>query len=273
MFECVINISEGTNLDLLDDLSLAAGDSLRDRHSDPWHNRSVFTLINDANALLEDVHHLLEAAVARLNVTEHAGVHPRLGVVDVVPFVPLDTATLDEAVALRDATAEWVVETLGVPVYLYGPVKGEERTLPFVRKHAGIDLSPDVAPSQPHPTAGAMCLGARHELIAWNMWISGASLARTKELAAAVRGPGVRTLGLAVGAETQVSCNIVDVAAVDLSAVYQRCASLLHECEAITRCELVGLIPERVLLSTEPTQWAVLDIAPARTIAARVRGH
>ena len=129
MFECVINVSEGRSLDVLVALERAAGASLRDRHSDAVHHRSVFTLINDAETLVSDVKTFISAAVAAIDVSHHEGVHPRLGAVDVVPFVPLGTHTLAEAAALRDELEAWVATELRAPVFLYGLVDGVELSL------------------------------------------------------------------------------------------------------------------------------------------------
>ncbi len=105
MFECVINLSEGRDAPLLGELRASAGTSLRDLHADPFHNRSVFTLINSAQELVPDVHALLRRAFATLDLSRHEGVHPRFGVVDVVPFVALEPEDPEEAVELRDRTA------------------------------------------------------------------------------------------------------------------------------------------------------------------------
>jgi len=99
LFECVVNIAEGRRLDVLDELDHAAGSSLRDRHSDAEHHRSVFTLIHHEPQLVNDVQHLISAAFERLDLRSHEGVHPRFGVVDVVPFVALKDKSVDRAVA------------------------------------------------------------------------------------------------------------------------------------------------------------------------------
>ena len=110
--------------------------SLRDLHADAFHNRSVFTLINDPEPLVGDVRALIGAAFKTLDLRAHEGVHPRFGVVDVVPFVALEPDTPSRAIELRDDTAQWISDTFDVPVFLYGPVDGAVRTLPDVRQHA-----------------------------------------------------------------------------------------------------------------------------------------
>ncbi|MBW4030489.1 MAG: hypothetical protein HIU57_07410, partial [Acidobacteria bacterium] len=227
MLECVVNISEGRDLEMLDHLSTSAGTSLRDRHRDTFHNRSVFTLINDADRLQRDVRHLIGAALARLDLAVHEGVHPRLGVVDVVPFVALAPDVFATAVRLRDLTAEWIATTHHVPVFLYGPVGGGERTLPYVRAHAFKDLAPDRGPARGDAHRGAVVVGARDVLVAWNLWLSGASLEQARRLAALVRRPGVRALGLRVGDRVQVSCNLFDTTVASPSQVYDQVAAHL----------------------------------------------
>ncbi|HEY5104649.1 MAG TPA: hypothetical protein VII65_06350, partial [Acidimicrobiales bacterium] len=156
MFECVLNLSEGQRLGILDELSEAAGPSLRDRHSDAVHNRSVFTLINESDVLFHDVHSLVSLAMHLLDLESHAGVHPRFGVVDVVPFVALDPSRRGEALTLRDETAEWIATTFTVPVFLYGPLEnGTTRSLPEIRRGAFRTLAPDLGPVEPNIHLGA----------------------------------------------------------------------------------------------------------------------
>jgi len=270
VFECVINISEGRRQPLLDQLSSAAGASLRDRHADAFHNRSVFTLINTAEALVPDVHRLIEAGLRELNLSEHHGVHPRLGVVDVVPYVGLAPDSLEGAVILRDTTATWVADTFHVPVFLYGPVNGVDRSLPYVRKHAFADLTPDRGPVGASPREGALCVGARELLVAWNLWLTGVSLHQARELAASVRQPGVRALGLQVGDDVQVSCNIVDVTITRPSVVYDQVSDQLTTGQSIARAELVGLAPASLLHREDPARWGALGLSEAATIESRL---
>ncbi|MDE3082756.1 MAG: hypothetical protein KGJ39_04985 [Acidobacteriota bacterium] len=270
MFECVLNLSEGRRLDVLDGLSRAAGTSLRDRHADAHHHRSVFTLINEADQLVVDVRALIDAALAVLDLGRHDGVHPRFGVVDVVPFVALDAREAARACELRDDTARWLSESHGVPVFLYGPLEGGERSLPEVRRRAFRDLSPDVGPDHAHPRFGASAVGCRPILVAWNLWLEGVDLDEARVLAKDVRRPGLRTLAFDVGESVQVSCNVIDVSAVSLSSVYDEVAARLPRGGRITRAELVGLAPASLLDAEDPSRWAQLDLSPQRTIEARI---
>jgi len=257
VLECVINLSEGRDELLLSHLATTAGADLLDVHRDPDHHRSVFTLVGTSAPRT-----LVREAVATLTLHDHDGVHPRLGVVDVVPFVPLGSQTMDDALRARDEFARWIVDELGVPVFLYGP----ERTLPEVRRTAWKSLRPDLGPDVGHETAGAVCVGARMPLVAWNMWLEGVDLERTREVARLVRSPEIRTLGLQVGSFTQVSCNLVSPGMVGPDAAYDAVARHV----TIHHCELVGLVPRSVLDATPPGRWRQLDLDVTRTIEERL---
>jgi glutamate formiminotransferase len=183
-------------------------------------------------------------------------------VVDVVPFVPLAGSLLGDAVAARDAFAAWFAGELGVPCFRYGP----ERTLPEVRRRAFRDLAPDLGPDRPHPTAGACCVGARELLVAYNVWLVTPDLARARAVAAAVRSPGIRALGLACGNRVQVSMNLVDPLVEGPAAAYDAVAARAP----VAGAELVGLVPAAVLEAIPPSRWEELDLGPHRTIESRV---
>ncbi len=257
MIECVVNISEGRDPALLDALDAAAGPSLLDRHTDPHHHRSVFTL-----AGIEGVRSLAAEAVARLDLRTHDGVHPRIGAVDVVPFVPLGETSAAEALAARDDYAAWSAGELAVPCFLYGP----ERTLPDVRRGAFATFGPDTGGPEPHLTAGASAVGQRGLLVAYNLWLAEGDLAAARRIASALRSPSVRALGLAVGDEVQVSMNLIAPDHVGPAAVFDQVAALAE----ISRAELVGLVPQGVLDAAPRHRWVELDLGPDRTIEARM---
>jgi glutamate formiminotransferase len=270
MFECVINISEGRDFDVLDELCDASGSSLRDLHSDEFHNRSVYTLINEPGALVADAHSLISAAYQRLDLATHLGVHPRFGVVDVVPFVALDGSPAIEAVRLRDEMAHWLATTHAVPVFLYGPLSDHTiRTLPEVRRTAFTSLAPDLGPPAASPTLGCAAVGARSILVAWNLWLDGVSLDEARLIARAIRRPAVRSLAFAVGDQVQVSCNLIDIEAALPSQVYDQVAALLGPGGRISRCELVGLVPSSLLEREDPARWMELGLARETTIETR----
>ena len=253
MLECVINISEGGNPSLLQSLSTALGSDLLDLHSDADHNRSVFTLAGTDAARV-----LAREALKMFDISQHDGVHPRVGIVDVVPFVALEPSTFDDAIAARNEFAKFASEELGVPCFLYGP----ERTLPYIRKHAFVDLLPDYGPANPHPTAGAMCVGARPILVAYNIRLKDSTLQTAKDVCKQLRSDSVRTLGLQVGPSAQVSMNLIAPEITGPMAVYDAVAALAP----IDRAELVGLVPARVLAEIPRARWAELDLSNEKTI-------
>jgi glutamate formiminotransferase len=264
--ECVINISEGCDDVVLDGVSAAAGASLLDLHRDAHHNRAVLTLAgHDVEATARAV---ATEAVARIDLTRHRGAHPRLGAVDVVPFVPLEGSTMDDAVAARDRFAVWAGTTLDLPCFLYGP----ERSLPDVRRLAFQSLDPDTGPRRPHPTAGATCVGARPVLIAYNLWlVPGTDVTVATQIAAAVRGPAVRALGLDLEGVAQVSLNLVDWREVGPAEAYDAVAARAGTAgTGIARAELVGLLPGAALELIPPQRWPGLGLGEQLTIEARL---
>lgn len=256
-----MNLSEGRDQIRLEGITETAGRDLLDLHADPDHNRSVATLVG-----VHAPRTLVGWALHNLDLATHRGVHPRLGIVDVVPFVPLTGSDMESALAARDAFAHWAVEEFGIPCFLYGP----ERSLPEIRKRAFGDLLPDVGPRTPHPRAGAICVGARGVLVAWNLWIDGLDVAATRAIAGRVRTDSIRTLGLQVGRFTQVSVNLVDPLWTGPDAAYDAITSELPAHARIVRAELVGLAPRAMLDAIDPSRWEELDLDDSRTIEARL---
>jgi glutamate formiminotransferase / 5-formyltetrahydrofolate cyclo-ligase len=257
MLECVVNISEGARPEVVAAVASAAGADLLDVHRDADHNRAVLTLVGEAAP-----RRVTRAAVDVLDLRDHRGAHPRFGVVDVVPFVPLAGSTMTDAVTARDRFLAWAAEELALPGFAYGP----ERSLPEVRRRAFRDLWPDAGPRRPHPRAGAVAVGARDVLVAWNLWLAEPDLVRARHVAAQVRGPHLRALGLAVGQRVQVSMNLIAPDVVGPAEAWDRVTSLV----AVAGAELVGLVPASVLERTDPTRWPQLDLDDDRTIEARL---
>ena len=256
MLECVVNVSEGRQQALVAPIAATAGADLLDVHSDPDHNRSVLTLVGD-----EAPRAVTVEAVARLDIGAHEGAHPRFGVVDVVPFVPLAGSRIADAVAARDEFARWAAVTLDLPCFLYGP----ERDLPTVRRSAFGSLAPDTGPARPHPTAGAVAVGARPPLVAYNVWVD-EDEATAARIARSLRGPTVRALAFRLASGVQVSCNLVDPDHFGPEAAYDEVAAHAR----VTRAELVGLLPESVLRAVPAHRWDELDLSEDRTIEARL---
>ena len=294
--ECVVNISEGRDVAIIDQLRQAGGPAVLDVHTDPEHHRTVLTLGGPLPAVEAAARRVVATAVARLDLRGHTGVHPRLGVADVIPFVPLPSpagrhstdpppsrgsrngAVRLDVIDARNSFALWAGTELGVPCFLYGP----ERTLPDIRRLAFHPLRPDTGPPEPHPTAGASAVGARDVLVAYNIWIAGPqaddpgagrseALSVSRRLAGSVRSAAVRSLGLAVGPGAQVSLNLVDPEAVDLARLYDDVAAGAGSSGCrVLRAELVGLVPAAVRNAVPRARWRQLDLDGDRTIEGRL---
>ena len=261
MLICPLNVSEGRDSQRIAQLTAVAGESLLDIHSDAQHNRSVLTL--GGPSVLSAVRNVTRQALATIDIRQHSGVHPRVGAVDVVPFVPTTPDEFGEATAARDEFAAWAGDVLSLPVFLYGP----ERSLPEVRRRAFRDLSPDFGPASSHRTAGACCAGARGPLVAWNAWLAADDMALARQIVRDLRAEltGVRALAFTVDGRAQVSCNLVEPQTTGPDAVYD----FVNERSPVIRSELVGLIQESALSRVPRSRWQLLDLSPDRTIEAR----
>jgi glutamate formiminotransferase / 5-formyltetrahydrofolate cyclo-ligase len=274
-------VSEGRDDAVLAQLAAAAGDALLDLHRDPDHNRSVLTLAGSPEEVTAAARTVATATVERLDLRTQRGVHPRLGVLDVVPFVPYRPGgpppeDLAAVMALRDGFADWLGTELGVPAFLYGPLPGGGgRTLPDVRRLAFAGdggLAPDYGPGRPDPRTGATAVGARRVLVAYNVWVSSAEMAR--RVAPLVRRREVRALGLAVGRRAQVSCNLLDPLGFGPAALYDVVVTLVTEAGgSVEGGELVGLLPEVVLAAVPPGRWPELGLSKEATVEARIRAR
>lgn len=261
MLLCVLNISEGRRPDVIAALAGTAGDDLLDVHTDADHHRSVLSLVGENAARAVTV-----ATVEALDLRHHAGAHPRLGVVDVVPFVPLADGSVAGAITARDRFVAWMGDELGVPTFAYGP---GQATLPEIRRSAFAGLAPAAGPLEAHPRSGATAVGARPALVAYNLWLAAPDLSLARSIARSLRSPTVRALGLRVGDAVQVSCNLVEPNLTGPDAVYDAVATQAH----IGRAELVGLVPEAVLTAVDPDRWDQLDLSPGRTVEARLKAR
>lgn len=276
MLECVPNISEGRDAQVLGALADACGPVLLDRHVDADHHRAVFTLAGDG--LLASVRALALAVAERVDLRTHRGVHPRFGALDVVPFVALHGQPPEQATAAANEFATWIAEALAVPVFLYDAADPAGRTLPDTRRDAFGPRAPDLGPAAPHPALGAVAVGARPPLVAVNCELATGDVAQAKRIAHAVRErdgglPGVRALGLplASAARVQVSMNLV---ALDRTGLQQACVAVRDLARDagtdVARVELVGLLPATELARCDPEFLAWSGIGPDRTIEARL---
>ena len=210
----VPNFSEGRDRAILDALGAACGPGLVHASADRDHHRSVFTVAGEPGALAETVLAAAAVAVARIDVSAHTGVHPRVGAIDVAPIVYLHEDERGAACAEALVLAERLGHELALPVYLYGALAGGRTRAELRRPRALEHLRPDAGPPRLHPTAGAVLVGARPPLAAFNVYID-APLATAKEIAASLRSASVKALGLELerAGRVQVSTNIENLAA------------------------------------------------------------
>ena len=253
----VPNVSEGRDKAAIDAIAAAFDARLLAVHSDPDHHRSVFTLAGTPGSLADAVLAGARATVARVDITSHAGIHPRVGALDVAPIVYLDDAARGTACAEALVLADRLGQELALPVFLYGALAGG-RTRAQLRR-GGLEalarrledgeLVPDFGPPRLHPTAGAVLVAARPPLVAFNVELAPpATLEQAKAIAARIREggpeglPGVRALGLWLAARgvAQVSTNVEDHRAVPLADVVA--AISRHAVPA--RAELVAPAPQ-----------------------------
>ena len=260
LIECVPNFSEGRDplviASLAGSIRQTSGVRLLDHSADADHHRSVFTFAGTPEGVAAAALAAAGVAVERIDLNRHSGVHPRIGAVDVVPFVPLSGSVMAECVELSRHFAEMLWERWRVPGFLYeqAAVHADRRGLEQVRRMASAGAAPDIGEGR-HPTAGACAVGAREFLIAWNIWLETRDLGLAKRIAQAVRFssggfPGVKALGLPLSSLgiVQVSINSTDFRATPLHAVFKRVESLAHEAGVEVRgSELVGMLPKAAI--------------------------
>jgi glutamate formiminotransferase len=268
LIECVPNVSEGRRAGVIASLGAAIagpGVHMLDRSSDPSHNRSVYTFAGEPEPLQDAVLRLFAAAVESIDLRSHDGVHPRIGAVDVVPFVPLQNATMEACVALAKSTAALVADRFQVPVFLYEAAAATDarRSLSEIRR-GGVDglalrmkqpsWRPDFGPAQPHPSAGASAIGARPILIAYNVNLASNRLGVARRIASVIRAstgglPHVKALGLQLDhGVVQVSMNLTSYKDTSITTVFD---AILREAAVdgvrILESEIVGLVPADAL--------------------------
>jgi glutamate formiminotransferase len=260
--ESVPNLSEGRDESVLDALreAMSAPARLLDIHVDRDHHRSVYTLVGSADELVETLFSGIRRAAEVIDLRAHQGAHPRVGAADVVPLVPLALADEPAARAAAVALADRVAAELELPVFFYGRLTEDRREPAFFRRggpeelqrrvDAG-ELSPDRGPTKLHPTAGAVVLGVRRPLIAFNVNLRSNDVEVARAIARVVRErdggfPGVRALGLDLpeAGVVQVSMNVTDWEA---AALHDIVARIVEEADArgveVIESELVGLMP------------------------------
>ena len=289
--ECVPNYSEGRDPALLRDLesALAAEVELLDRHADPDHNRSVFTVVGSLDGIERAV--LASAAVAagRIDLAAHRGVHPRVGAVDVIPVVPLatDAGPACVAAARRIGTRLWAEH--GIPAFLYGDaaMRAGRTRLETVRRLGferlrelarGGEVPPDIGGPALHPSLGACCVGVRPPMAAFNVHLETADASVARRIARAVREasgglPGVKALGLYLESEgvAQVSMNLTRLDLTPVDAAFDAvCAEAAGIGVRVRDSELVGLVP-RAALGPQPDRLRIRGFRSAMILEERLR--
>lgn len=267
LVEAVPNFSEGRRPDVVDaivEAIQAPGVYLLDRSSDWDHNRSVITVAGAPEAVVEGLFRAVRVASLLIDLFQHKGAHPRLGAADVVPIVPIRNITLDECAALARALGRRIGEELELPVYLYeaAALRPERRNLADVRRgeferlvqEIGLpERKPDFGPARVGP-AGAVIVGARPFLIAYNFYLKCADVEIAKAIARAIREssgglPAVKAMGLLVNGQAQVSMNLVDYTRTPLHVVMEQVTGLARQYGTdVDRSELIGLIPQDAML-------------------------
>ena len=273
--ECVPNFSEGRDLKIINAIFNAA---LRQAQGKPVkvfeleynkdHNRCLFTIVGEPEAVLSSVFESIKIATKLIDMNKHKGEHPRIGATDVVPFVPVSGVTMDECVELAKRLGKMVGEELGVPVFLYEEAasKPENRNLADVRKgeYEGLKVKmnkPDFGPDKIHPTAGAVVIGARKYLVAFNVNLDTPDVEIAKKIAKKIREKdgglqGVKALGFEVDGLAQVSMNLVDYEKTNFDKAYH-----VVEAEAeklgvkIKNSEIYGMIPLESLVAAVKTTF------------------
>ncbi len=287
LVESVPNVSEGRRLDvverLADAIQAGSGVHLLDRTSDASHNRSVFTMAGEPDAVADALDRLVATAIDEIDMEVHTGEHPRIGAVDVIPFVPLGDTTLDECVEMARAFGKRIADRYDLPVYLYAAAAARTDRVKLADVRRGqyeglkeeIDQTgrrPDFGPPTMHPRAGAVAVGARPFLIAWNINLASDDVDLAKRIARRIRESGgglpkvqangfeVREPERGVARRAQVSMNLLDFSITPLWLVWETVrAEAAHDGIALAESELIGLMPLAAFLDVADHAGAPAD--------------
>lgn len=264
MLECVPNFSEGRDQDLINQIvSSIKACPVLDVHSDLDHNRTVVTFVGEDEKVIQAAYELASAALELVDIHNHYGVHPYIGSVDVVPFIPVNNTPMSAAITAANTLGEQLWKEHALPSYLYGhAAKIEERiNLPYVRKGGLKALKnefssphrrPDIG-DKLHPYAGAVAIGARDFLIAFNINLKTADIDIARSIAKNIRGQGtgIRALGLYLESRNivQVSINLTDHRNTSLKKVFDKVQKLAAELKVdVLESEIVGMIPKEAVI-------------------------
>ena len=298
LIECVPNFSEGARPDIVEAIvaKVRAESPARilDLQSDASHNRSVLTLAGDPDSLFKAILALVGACLTVIDLRSHRGEHPRMGAVDVIPFIPLEGATIKDCVALARRVGEAIAKTHSVPVFLYEDAASapHRKGLEDIRRGQFEGLTaklkdpqwqPDFGPSEPHPSFGAVVVGARMPLIAFNVNLNTDDVEVAKKIAKGIRHSTggyrfVKAMGLIVDINgrkvAQVSMNMTDFTKTPLFRVTE---TIRNEAArygvAITGSEIVGLVPAQALIDSAEHYLQLTGFSNAQVLETRLRGE
>jgi len=298
VLEAVPNLSAGRDRALVERLVetvTGLGAEVLDASMDPDHNRAVLTMIGPPNAVEDAAVEVARVAVEEIDLSKHSGVHPRIGALDVLPFVPLMGLTIEDARASALRAGERITNELGVPVFFYGeasdpPGRGlsELRAGGFeaLAREFPADRVPDRLPvdwphAGAHPTAGVTCVGARALLLAWNVEVEGLTEGEVNRLAADLRErgggfAGLRALGLFLpsNGRFQVSMNLEDVRNRNPFDVFREIENRVRSAGgSVVSTEVVGALPDELVFQAGADRLKLLDPDPSRVLSSRLTAH
>ena len=294
IIESVPNVSEGRRPEVLEAaasaMKLVPGLRVLDVQSDKDHNRSVLTVVGDEQALKDGLLALFEVASNRIDLRGHQGEHPRVGAVDVVPFIPIEGASMKDCVALARDVGQAVAERFQIPVFLYeeAATAPHRRNLEDVRRGQFEGLAermrdplwkPDFGPAEPHPSAGAVVVGARMPLIAYNINLGTADVEVARRIAKAIRQSSggyrfVKAMGVMLEERNvaQVSINMTDYKKTPLFRVFETVRSeAARYGVSVIGSEIVGLVPSEALIDAADHFLRLEDFDPAQILERKIR--
>lgn len=293
ILECVPNFSEGRDIEMIekmvDPFRLTDGVKLLDFQTDEDHNRSVITVVGEPEPLKKAVIESMGIAMDLIDMRNHTGQHPRMGAIDVVPFIPVKNITMDQAIEVSKSVAQQVADTYGLPIFLYeqSATKPERRNLAAIRKgqFEGMaekikkpDWKPDYGPAEIHPTAGATAMGARMPLVAYNVNLDTRDIEIANQIARRVRhisgglryckGIGIELKDRGV---VQVSLNMTDYTRTALYRVFE-----LIKIEAqrwgvnVIGSEVIGLVPMQALIDCAEYYLRIENFSMEQVLETRI---
>ena len=295
VLEVVPNFSEGRDLEVVEAIAGAMADcgaEVLDWSADPDHHRSVITVVGSPEQVEDAAVAGARVAFDRIDLRRHQGVHPRIGALDVLPFVPLVGLTLDDARTVARRAGQRIARELGVPVFFYGHAS-DPRGRPLAALRSGgferlvegwpVDRRPDLLPGEwahpgAHPTAGACCVGARPVLLAWNVVLDGVTLDAAREIAREMRTvrsglDGVRAMAvwLTSRSAVQVSMNLEDPDRTTPADVFAYLEGLVRKHGGSVReTEIIGMVPDQLLESVAAQRLRLQENTSTRMLSRRL---